>query len=155
MKLSRLTLLLMMLLILSCTSSTNPLTRQQVDGVIAKWLTLWDSYDVGMLDAIFWNDPQMTYFSSEKRGLIKGFDKMKPHHESFGFVEGGKTHAKKLWLEDIDITMHNNFAAVGATWYFGDESIPKDSVQNGPVTFVIIKDSKGEPRIAHTHFANY
>ncbi len=144
-------------LIFSCTvkQQDKPITENEVNGLVDRWLALWSSYDLNMLDSIFWNDPQMTYFSSESRGLIKGYDQMKPHHEGFGFVAGGKQPAKTLWLEDIDITLQPDFAVVGAIWYFGDKSMPKDSVQNGPVTFVMMRDSKGMLKIMHTHFANY
>jgi ketosteroid isomerase-like protein len=145
------------LLSFGCTvqQQNKPITEKEVNELVDRWLTLWSSYDLNRLDSIFWNDPHMTYFSSEKRGLIKGYDQMKSHHEGFGFVTGGKQPAKTLWLEDIDITLQPDFAVVGGIWYFGDKSMPKDSVQNGPVSFVMLRDSKGVLKIAHTHFANY
>lgn len=133
----------------------NPVTQAEVDELVDRWLTLWSTYDLNLLDSIFWNDPQMTYFSSEKRGLVKGFDQMKPHHEGFGFVAGGKKPTKTLWLEDINTSLQPDFAVVDAIWYFGDKSMPKDSVQNGPVTFMMQRNGKGMLRISHTHFANY
>jgi len=134
---------------------TNQLTKSEVDRLVENWLALWSSYDLEQLDDIFWNDSSMTYFSSEKRGLIRGYDKMRVHHEGFGFVSGGKQPAKSLWLEDLDVTLQPSFAVVGGIWYFGDRSMPKDSVQNGPVSFVILRDKEGKAKIAHTHFANY
>lgn len=145
------------LFLLSCTDQkkNETITKEEVNTLVDRWLTLWSSYDLDLLDTIFWDDPAMTYFSSEKRGLIKGFDEMRPHHEGFGFVSGGKQPAKELWLEDVDITVQPAFAMVGAVWYFGDRSMPKDSVQNGPVSFVVLKNKAGVAKIAHTHFANY
>lgn len=120
-----------------------------------QWLKLWSSYDTDKLDDVFWNSPDLTYFSSEKKGLIKGFDQLKPHHEGFGFVAGGKTPAKTLWLEDVNITRHGNTAVVDAIWLFGDKQMPRDSVQQGPCTFVVIRDEGGQVKIAHVHFGNY
>jgi hypothetical protein len=133
----------------------NPITENEVNELVDSWLNLWSSYDLNLLDSIFWKDADMTYFSSEKRGLIKGYNEMLPHHEGFGFVAGGKQPEKELWLEDIDVTLQPEFAVVGAVWYFGDRTMPKDSVQNGPVSFVILRNNVGAVKIAHTHFANY
>jgi hypothetical protein len=44
---------------------------------------------------------------------------------------------------------------VAAIWYFGDKTISRDSVQKGPVSFVVIKDGNANAKIVHTHFANY
>ncbi|MEQ8362928.1 MAG: hypothetical protein RH948_08675 [Cyclobacteriaceae bacterium] len=133
----------------------NPITENEVNELMDRWLTLWSSYDLNLLDSIFWQDMDMSYFSSEKRGLIKGYSAMHPHHKGFGFVEGGKQPSKALWLEEVDITLQPDFAVVGAIWYFGDKSMPKDSVQNGPVSFVVLRNKAGMVKIAHTHFANY
>lgn len=133
----------------------NPITENEVNEMVDRWLTLWSSYDLNLLDSIFWKDADMTYFSSEKRGLIKGFNEMRPHHEGFGFVSGGMKPSKELCLEDIDVTLQPDFAVVGAIWYFGDRTLPKDSVQNGPVSFVLLRNNEGVVKIAHTHFANY
>ena len=134
---------------------SQPLDREDVDELVDQWLRLWSTYDLNMLGEIFWDDASMTYFSSERRGLIKGFESMRPHHEAFGFVDGGKKPDKELWLEDIDVTLQPTFAVVGAVWYFGDRTMSTDSVQNGPVSFVILQDKDGKIKIGHTHFANY
>lgn len=120
-----------------------------------QWLKLWSSYDTNQLDDIFWNSSDLTYFSSEKKGLIKGFDQLKPHHEGFGFVTDGKTPVKALWLEEMHITLHGTTAVVDAIWFFGDQQTPRDSVQQGPCTFVVIRDEGEQAKIAHVHFGNY
>ncbi len=149
-------MLIVMILFSSCSpQGKEELSSAEVDELMDHWLTLWKRYDLDMLDTIFWNDPEMTYFSSEKQGLIKGYDQMKPHHEGFGFVAGGKQPPNSLWLEEVNTTMHSTLATIEAIWYFGDKSLPKDSIQNGPVTFVVIKSNDGHARIAHTHFSNY
>ncbi|MBZ0245479.1 MAG: hypothetical protein K8H85_06010, partial [Cyclobacteriaceae bacterium] len=58
------------LLFFSCSDQqkSNPITENEVNELVDGWLTLWSSYDLDLLDSIFWNDADMTYFSSEKRG---------------------------------------------------------------------------------------
>ena len=93
--------------------------------------------------------------SREKEGLIKGFNALIPHHESFGFVKGGKTPSKSLWLEDQNVQLLASTCIVTATWFFGDKSAPRDSIQRGPVTFVLLRDDEDSVKIGRTHFANY
>jgi hypothetical protein len=47
--------------------------------------------------------PRLTCLSSEKEGVIKGFEAVREHHEEFGFVEGGKEQHNTFWLEDAEI----------------------------------------------------
>ena len=131
------------------------LTQDGINPVIDKWLKLWETYDLNMLDAIFLQTKDLTYFSSEKEGLMIGYQHLKLHHSGFGFVEGGKQPEKSLWLEDMETKIYGETAMVAAIWYFGDKNIVKDSVSNGPVTFIFIKDKQDNVKIAHTHFANY
>lgn len=135
--------------------SAQPINEVEANEIIDKWLVLWQTYDLNALEEIFWNDPQCSYFSSEKEGLITGYDALIPHHESFGFAKGGKKPAKSLWLEDQNLLMLESTCVVTAIWYFGDKSVPRDSVQNGPVTFVLLRDDNDLVRIGHTQFANY
>jgi len=58
--------------------------------VIAEWQTFWNTYDLHQMDKLFMNNDALTYFSSEKEGLIRGFDAMVEHHKGFGFVPGGE-----------------------------------------------------------------
>lgn len=138
----------------ACNQTTQP-TQQDVDEVIDKWLNLWATYDLDLLDDIFLQSEALTYFSSEKLGLIQGYDEMIPHHEGFGFVSGGKTPEKSLWLEELETRFYGESVMVAGIWYFGDRSVPKEEVQKGPVTFVLTQNAKGQLKITHTHFANY
>ena len=131
------------------------LTQDEIKPVIDKWLKLWETYDLNMLDEIFLQTKDLTYFSSEKEGLMIGYQHLKLHHSGFGFVEGGKQPEKSLWLEDMETKIYGETAMVAAIWYFGDKNIVKDSVSNGPVTFIFIKDKQDNVKIVHTHFANY
>ncbi len=151
------TFVIVIMLTISCseTKSTKAVTTPEANQIIDQWLDLWKTYDINSLENIFWDDPDCTYFSSEKEGIIKGFDALTPHHEGFGFVKGGKTPTNSLWLEEQNTFLLNSNCVVTAIWYFGDKSAPRDSIQNGPVTFVLVRDDNDQVKIGHTHFANY
>jgi hypothetical protein len=100
----------------------------------------------------FFSRARETYYSSEKRGLIRGMDALLKHHEEFGFVEGGKDSPNSLWLEDAQMEVFEGGVLVKAYWCFrrGDS----ENVQRGPVTLVYVP-TLDDYRIAHTHFSNY
>ena len=150
-------LLTMLCFVVACSpkQEASTIETNEVEIIIDDWLILWSTYDLDMVSEIFWQNEQATYFSSEKEGLIKGYDQFIAHHEGFGFVKGGNSAEKSLWLEAINTTVHKGTAVVEAVWYFGDETAAKATVQNGPVSFVLVRNKTGEVRIAHTHFANY
>lgn len=123
----------------------------KVENLIDAWVEMWNSYDLLQVDRLFLTGSGLTYFSSEKEGVIKGIDAVREHHKGFGFVEGGKKQENKLWLEDIQSTHFESTVIVSAIWYFRKRP---GKVQRGPVTFVCVKEKKGF-RFAHLHFANY
>ena len=94
-------------------------TKVDVEKLIDSWVSGWNSYDLAIVDKLFLSDDRVTYFSSEKDELIKGFDAVRKHHEGFGFVEGGKDQSNKLWVEDITIHIFETAASVTGIWYFG------------------------------------
>jgi len=120
--------------------------------LIDAWVSMWKTYDLSLVDGLFLNNQTVTYFSSEKEGVVKGIVALRKHHEEFGFVRGGKVQPNRLWLEDADIEQHGPTAIVTAIWCFkrGDS----ETVRRGPVTFVYVHSGK-EYRIAHAHFSNY
>lgn len=120
--------------------------------LIDEWVEIWNSYDLSKVDELFLADSRVTYFSSEKEGVIKGIDVLREHHRGFGFVEGGKYQPNRLWLDDIQFEDFGQVAIVNAIWCFkrGDS----ESVQKGPVTLVYLQTEEGH-RIAHANFANY
>ena len=120
--------------------------------IVDAWVSIWNTYDLSMVEKLFLNDSRVSYFSSEKRGLIKGIDKLLKHHEEFGFVPGGKTQPNRLWLKDVDTEVFNGAAIVAATWCF--QRGGSDKIQAGPVTLVYVLED-GEWRIAHANFSNY
>jgi len=122
-----------------------------VQKYVDNWVETWNTYDLNQVEKLFLQDDRVTYFSSEKEGVIIGFDAVREHHREFGFVEGGKEQPNKLWVEDLHSSTFGKTAVVTAIWFFQRSD---KSVQRGPVTFVYVKQGE-EFRIAHLHFANY
>ena len=125
---------------------------------VGAWVELWGTYDLSRVDDLFLAGPDTTYFSSEKQGLIVGFDAVREHHAGFGFVEGGVAPAQELWVEDVDARVFGESVVVNAIWYFGDRAAAggadSDSLQKGPMTSVWVLD-RDTYKIAHMHFASY
>ncbi|MCJ7588708.1 MAG: tetratricopeptide repeat protein [Candidatus Aminicenantes bacterium] len=125
-----------------------------VNRLLRAWNAMWNAYDLAPVDKLFLNDDRLSYFSSEKKGLIQGMAALKVHHRGFGFVPGGKSQESRLWLEDVRVVDLGSGQAflVTATWGFDRDQGP-ETAQRGPVTFAIVKTESGF-RIAHAHFAN-
>jgi len=119
--------------------------------VLDEWVEIWNNYNLDLVKELFLDDERVTYFSSEKQGLIKGIEGLVVHHRQFGFVEGGKETGNKLWLEDIEIEEFTNLVVVKADWLFQRKG--SDKQQRGPVTLVYLKQNGY--KIAHAHFSNY
>lgn len=116
------------------------------------WVNAWNAYDLDAVDRLFVADATVTYFSSERNGLIEGIQALREHHRGFGFRPGGAATGARLWLEDVEVRWEGDTAVVLAQWLFaraGAEGPP----QKGPVTFVFVA-REGAFRILHAHFAN-
>ena len=125
-----------------------------VKELIESWVAMWNSYDLTMVDKLFLQDSRVSYFSSEKQGLIRGIAAVREHHAGFGFVEGGKSQANKLWIEDIQTSAFGTTAVVAGLWYFQRGSDDPENAQKGPFTFVCVRQGK-EWRLAHVNFSEY
>jgi hypothetical protein len=128
-------------------------TLGRFDGAreVRAWVDMWNRFDLDRVDALFLRDGRLTYFSSEKPGLIAGIDALRQHHRGFGFVPGGAARGSRLWLEAVQAHTYDRAVVVTATWFFQRPgSAPP---QRGPVTLVLVNDGEG-CRIAHAHFAN-
>jgi hypothetical protein len=112
---------------------------------------MWNSFDLDRVDALFIRDARVTYFSSERPGLIAGLEALREHHRGFGFVSGGVDRGSRLWLESATAHTYGPVVLVTATWFFQRRG--SDKAQRGPVTLVLVNDGSG-CRIAHAHFAN-
>lgn len=119
--------------------------------IVDEWVSIWNNYRLEMVRKLFLNDERVSYFSSEKQGLIKGIDNLVEHHRGFGFVDGGMDTKNKLWLEDVDISEFGDVTIVKAIWIFQRKN--SDKWQRGPVTIVYVKEDRY--RIAHAQFSNY
>ena len=143
---------------LSCQQENNERENSQVSmqvfELIENWVAMWNSYDLSEVKKLFINSEKLSYFSSEKEGVLKGFDAIVSHHAGFGFVEGGKVQENKLWLEDIEIDVFPSTAIVTAIWYFEKPAAAEEAVQRGPVTFVCIRDGD-DYTFAHMNFSEY
>jgi ketosteroid isomerase-like protein len=131
---------------------TSP--KKEVQDLVDAWVAMWNSYDLTKVNRLFLQDSRVSYFSSEKEGLIQGPEAVLEHHEGFGFVEGGKSKENKLWVGEVQISGFGTAAIVAGIWYFQRASAEEDSVQKGPFTFVCVKQGKNW-RLAHLNFSTY
>lgn len=128
--------------------------RTSTQSLITRWTRFWNTYDLDALDDLFVMDERITYFSSEKQGLLRGPAALREHHLGFGFTPGGKTSANALWLEDVAIDRIDRGAMlVTAIWRFRRGSAP-DITQRGPLSAVAIM-TPGGPRFVHMNFSTY
>ena len=118
------------------------------------WLDLWASYDLDMVDQLFLADSTVTYFSSEREGLIVGIDAVRTHHEGFGFVPGGRSAEQDLWVEDVHTATFWPTAIDTGIWLFGDREAAPEEAQRGPFTFVYVQTGDTY-RVAHMNFGTY
>ena len=112
----------------------------------------WKTYDLNQVEKLFLKDDQVSYFSSEKQGVIKGYEALIRHHEGFGFVKGGKVQPNKLWLEGMDVEDFGDSAIVCAVWFFKRPNA--ENPQKGPVT-IVYERTPDDWRIVHANFGNY
>ena len=145
------------LICLACTccsvaeTPAHPPLAFDATALTSSWVEIWNNYDLSQVDSLFLLDDRVTYFSSEKQGVIVGIEAGREHHIGFGFVAGGADKGTGLWLEDVTSTQFGQSAVVTGIWYFGR---PDGTQQRGPVTIVYVLH-EGEYRIAHMNFSNY
>lgn len=132
-------------IVLLFTALSAQAQHRSAQELIKAWEKSWNTYDLDEVKKLFVNDSSVTYFSSERAGLIHGIDSLVRHHRGFGFVPGGKVSPNRLWLTDVRYLT----GSVTATWHF---QRPDNPEQRGPVTFVL-RNSNGF-RIVHAHFSN-
>lgn len=154
--------LALLCLAIACTPEAEPSRAAQQapavpafdsDVALSAWVDMWNSYDLSQVEVLFMPGAGVSYFSSEREGLISGLEAVRAHHEGFGFVEGGAERESRLWLEDVSVAVHGPVAVVAAIWYF-DRDGSGSQVQKGPVTFVYAPYESGH-RIVHANFSEY
>ncbi len=146
------TLFMILLLVVSfhIFAGDTPSEIAEIKICVDEWVKMWNNYDLLEVKKLFLNSNKLTYFSSEKQGIIKGIDEVIKHHKGFGFVDGGKSQQNKLWFEDLTITPLGQSVVVTGIWFFKKPG----KLQKGPVTIVYLKQDN-QFKIAHMHFANY
>lgn len=138
------------LLLASAAMAQSADDQRLVNRLVTRWERSWNSYDLREVDSLFFRDGSVTYFSSEKDGLIVGIEPLRQHHVGFGFVDGGKTSPNRLWLDGTVTQWRGRVATVLATWHFARAD---GTQQAGPVTLVVAPRGRGF-RISHAHFSN-
>jgi imidazolonepropionase-like amidohydrolase len=117
------------------------------------WLGMWRRYDLDQVQNVFVVGDALTYFPSDKQGLIQGFQAVHDYHEGLGFTPGGFQPDNELWLEGVTISDFGDSAVVTAVWYFGTR-LNRRAAGRGPLTMALTRTSSGW-RIAHINFGNY
>ena len=154
-KFQRLTTFVVCSATVAAACATNELAPSfDTNEYMAAWVNLWNTYDLSLVDELFLTDSTVTYFSSEREGLITGIDAVRAHHEGFGFIQGGKTAAQELWVDEVFTTAHGPTAIVTGVWFFGQRDSAPDEAQRGPFTFVYVLKG-AEYRLAHLNFGTY
>lgn len=141
-------------LLIACRPAADEPPLFDVESEVDRWVAMWNTYDLHTVRELFLMDDAVTYFSSERDGLLVGPDTLLAHHAAMGFVEGGREPAQELWVEDVRASAFGPAAVVTATWFFGDRRAPADSIQYGPMTAVYVW-AGDRYRIVHMHFADY
>ncbi|MSR21146.1 MAG: hypothetical protein EXR91_09235 [Gemmatimonadetes bacterium] len=134
-------------------------TRPAGDGaataedLLEGWLAMWRRYDLDRMADLFVNDDALTYFPSDREGLIEGFAAVREYHEGLGFVAGGFQPESEMWLEQVTVADFEESAVIGAVWYFGTR-VNRRAGGRGPLTMVLARTDAGY-RISHVNFGNY
>ncbi len=115
------------------------------------WETMWNTFDYREVDRLFLQSDDLSYFSSEREGMIRGIQAVREHHRGFGFTEGGSANLTRLWLDAVEIRDYRSSAVVTGIWYFQRTD---GVLQKGPVSMVYVKGDGGY-KIAHMNFSNY
>jgi imidazolonepropionase-like amidohydrolase/ketosteroid isomerase-like protein len=118
-----------------------------------QWLAMWRRYDLDRVRDLFLDDDALTYFPSDREGLITGIDAVLAYHEELGFAPGGFEPDDELWLEDVTVANLGESAVIGAIWHFGSQVNPAGAGR-GPLTMVLLRTAAGF-RISHVGFGNY
>jgi len=134
------------------SSTAQPSAEAAVARAVTAWVEMWNSYDLNEVDRLFVVGPEVSYFSSEKSGLIQGIDAVREHHRELGFIPGGKKTDSTLWIDDVRTTILGDTAVVTATWYFRRSADESAAAQKGPMTAVYVRRGT-EWRIVHMHFS--
>jgi imidazolonepropionase-like amidohydrolase len=135
------------------TASPTGAGAATAQALLDDWLAMWRSYDLDDLANLFVQGDALTYFASDRVGLIEGFEAVRAYHEGLGFVRGGFEPEREMWLEQVTVADFGESAVVGAVWYFGTR-LNRAAAGRGPLTMVLARAGEGF-RISHVNFGNY
>lgn len=122
--------------------------------LVEDWVGMWNSYDLNQVQELFLSDPRLTYFSSEKEGVIRGMEALLEHHAGFGFIPGGEERVSRLWLESTVTDLLSGAAVITGIWFFRSDGNMDNTPQRGPVTMVAVREGE-EWRFVHMNFSEY
>jgi len=123
------------------------------NALLDAWLGRWRRYDLDLVSELFVDGDSLTYFASDREGLIAGLEGVRAYHVDTGFVPGGFQPDGELWLEQVTIADFGESAVIGAVWYFGSR-VDRPAAGHGPLTMVLTRTPVGF-RISHLNFGNY
>jgi imidazolonepropionase-like amidohydrolase/ketosteroid isomerase-like protein len=123
------------------------------DALLEAWLGMWRRYDLDAVDELFVDDAAVSYFASDRQGLMEGVEAIRDYHAGLGFVADGFQPESELWLEQVTIADFGESAVIGAVWYFGSR-LDRRAADRGPLTMVLTRTLSGL-RISHVNFGNY
>jgi ketosteroid isomerase-like protein len=132
----------------------DPGATAELEALIDDWVEMWNSYDLNQVRELFLDDSRLTYFSSEKQGILRGMDALITHHEGFGFIPGGDDRSSRLWLESVEIDLLGEVAVITGTWFFQSDSDSPGEPQKGPVTIVSVREGD-RWWFVHMNFSEY
>jgi len=124
------------------------------EALVDTWVAMWNSYDLDQVRELFLTDGRLTYFSSEREGVIHGMEELLDHHQGFGFEAGGAPRSARLWVEDLETTRFDDMAVLTGIWFFQQGAEESDLPQRGPVTFVCVLQ-EGRWWFVHMNFSTY
>jgi hypothetical protein len=134
-------------------SAAVPVGASTPQAVVEGWLGMWREYDLDQVSELFVHDDALSYFPSDREGVIEGFGAVLEYHRGLGFISGGFDPENELWLEQVMIADFEDSAVVTAIWQFGNRLTRRTSGR-GPLTMVIARTAAGY-RISHVAFGNY
>lgn len=121
--------------------------------LLDRWAAMWQRYDLDAVAELFANDDALSYFASDREGLIRGYDDVHGYLEGLGFVSGGFEPEREMWFEQVSLSDFGESAVAGGVWYFG-RRLDRRAAGRGPLTLVLARVGEGW-RISHVNFGNY
>jgi len=126
----------------------------ELEALVDDWVAMWNSYDLNQVRELFLDDSRLTYFSSEKQGILRGMDALITHHEGFGFLPGGDDRSSRLWLDGVETDLLGEAAIITGIWFFQSDPDSPGEPQKGPVTIVASRHG-GRWWFVHMNFSEY